>query len=101
MGTPTTKTELLKTILNELLKEHVEFDGLNRISKKYLAPISAEDGSPCFVIEYIYSGVSLIVKGRKEGYGTWLSSYDDPDLLVDDLSNQLTDDLGNRLLGVL
>lgn len=101
MGKPSTKTEILRTIHKELVKEHDEFDGQGRVSKKFIAPVFAEDGDPCFVIEYIYYGISTLVRGRTEGYGTWLSSYDELDLLVDDLSNQLTDDLGNDLVGVI
>lgn len=101
MGTPTTKTEVLRTLLKETVKEYDEFDVDNRVSKKYIAPSFAAANSPCFVIEYIYYPGTVIVKGRKEGYGVWLAGFEDPDLLVDDLSNQLTDDLGNRLLGVL
>lgn len=96
-----TKTELLRTIRKEITKEHIEFDVDNRPSKKYVAPSDAVQDTPCLVIEYLYYPATVIVRGRKEGYAVWQTSFEDPDLLVDDLSNQLTDDLGNELLGVI
>lgn len=99
MGKPTTKTELLIQIRREINKWHTEFDGFNRPSKTYIAPVYAVQDTPCFVMEYLYYPSTNIVKGRKEGYTVWQSSFEDPDFLVDDLSNLLTDDLGNYLLG--
>jgi len=93
------KTLLLVTIRRELIKEHCTFDGSNRPLKKYIAPVSATQGSPCLVIEYLYYGITSVVKGRSEGYDVWQSSFDELDYLVDDLGNNLTDDLGNLLLG--
>ncbi len=83
----------------ELIKEHCTYDGSDRPLKKYIAPISAVQDTPCFVVEYLYYGASSIVKGRSEGYDVWQSSFDELDYLVDDLGNNLTDDLGNLLLG--
>jgi len=94
-----TKTELLVTMRRELVKEHCTFDGSDRPLKKYIAPISATQGSPCFVVEYLYYGITSVVKGRSEGYDIWQSSFDELDYLVDDLGDNLTDDLGNLLLG--
>lgn len=99
MAKPSAKTELLIQIRREICKEHIEFDGSNRPSIKYIAPVYAIQDTPCFVIEYLYYPATTIVKGRKEGYGVWQSSFEDPDLLVDELSNQLVDDLGNDLVG--
>jgi hypothetical protein len=99
MATPGTKTELLIQIKSELTKEHNEFDGNDRVSKKYIAPIYAETGTPCFVVEYIYYFTTNTVKGRSEGYDVWQSSFENPDFLVDDLSNQLVDNLSNELVG--
>lgn len=93
------KTDILQTIRREMNKEHLEYDVANRISKKYIAPIFAEDQDPCFVVEYIYYGLTLYVKGRKEGEGQWSGAFDETSFLVDDLGNQLVDDLGNELVG--
>lgn len=93
------KTEVLLTIQNEISKDYVAFDGLGRVSKIYVAPSDAIDGDICLVKEFIYYGVSTKVKGRKEGYDVWSSSFDSiPDLLTDDLSNLLTDATGNILV---
>lgn len=106
MGKPTTKTEVLKTVRNEIKKEHIDFDILGRVSKTYLAPAAAVNGDPCIVIEYIYYGSSTAVKGRTEGYGFWDSVFDnidDPntDNLLNDLGVQLVDDFNKELLGPL
>lgn len=94
------KTELLKVIKGEINKEYVEFDAQGRVQKKYVAPSWATDNDPCFVVEYIYAGASLNVKGRKEGYAVWSSIFDNnPALLVDDVGDQLQDNLANDLLG--
>lgn len=100
MGKPTTKTEILITILKENNQQHVSFDSLGRPSIIYTALEDALDGDPCHVREYIYYGVTTKVKGRKEGYGVWSSAYDPINnqvVLTDDLSNILTDDLGSEL----
>lgn len=102
MGTPTTKTEVLLTILREISKQHIEYDVSSRISRIFTAPSEAIGGDPCHVREFLYYGVTLTVKGRKEGYAAWDSAWDSPpslvNFLVDDLSNQLTDDLGDYLM---
>lgn len=97
MGKPTTKTELLLQIRNELNKEHIAFDFSGLPIKIYTAPIYAVDGTPCAVTEYIYHAGLPIIKGRKEGYDVWSSSFEDTIFLLDDLGNDLTDNLGNQL----
>jgi len=77
MATPTTKTELLKSHSQELVKQHIEYDGQNRVSKVYTAYSDAIDGGPCEVTEYIYtSPVSTLLLGRKEGHAEWDSDWD-------------------------
>jgi hypothetical protein len=74
---PSTKTELLKTIKREVTKEYTLYDGSSRPSKKFIAPLNALDGAPCFVVEYIYSVTFPgTIIGRKEAYDSWSSSYD-------------------------
>lgn len=96
----TTREDILTQIRHEITKTHTEFDGSDRPSKIYVAPVYAEQDTPCFVVEFIYHTGLNIVKGRKEGLGLWQSSFEDPYMLVDDLGNQLIDDLGNDLLGL-
>ena len=101
MGTPTTKTEVLVTILKEINKQHVNFDTLGRPSIVYTARVDAITGDPCHLREYIYYGITTTVKGRKEGYGQWSSTFDGSVFfLTDDLFNLLTDDLGNLLVEI-
>jgi hypothetical protein len=77
MSTPTTKTELLKTHAHELVKQYIEYDGQNRVSKVYTTHSSAIDGAPCEVTEYIYtSPTSTLLKARKEGHDEWDSAWD-------------------------
>jgi hypothetical protein len=103
MGKPTSKTEVLMTLSKEISKQHTTFDASNRPSKVYLAKSDAEDGEPCLVKEYIYHGSTNYVKGRKEGYSIWDSTFDTDSgtetiFLTDDLSNKLIDDLGEFLV---
>lgn len=69
-------TDRIKTQLNEARKEYFEYDGSNRLSKVYEAPIDAVNGDVCLVTEYAYDGVSLRIQKGKEYLGTWSSSYD-------------------------
>jgi len=95
------KTDLLLTILREINKQHIALDGLNRISMIYTARPDAVTGDPCHVREYVYYGLTLVVKGRAEGLGTWDSAFDGngQEILTDDLFQTLTDDLGTELVG--
>lgn len=77
MAHPTTKTEMLATQKDELIKQYVEFDGQNRVSKVYTTKTNAANGEPCTVTEYIYtSPTSTVMKARKEGHSTWSSAWD-------------------------
>lgn len=76
-ATVTTKTEMLKSHLNELVKNYIEFDGNNRMSKVYTAKSDAANNDPCMVTEYIYtSPTSTTLKALKEGHATWNSAWD-------------------------
>lgn len=75
MPEPTTKTELLKTHLNELTKEYVELDGQSRPFRIYQARTDAINGEACVVTEFEYlSPTSSVVVKRRESYGTWVSA---------------------------
>lgn len=76
MATPTTKTELLKTVEKELVKQFHELDVFGRPGFLYTAPVYAKTGDPCLVTEFIYvDNVTTILKGKKEGYATWDESF--------------------------
>lgn len=71
------KTDQLKTHAHELVKQYIEYDGQNRVSKVYTAATFADDGAPCEVTEYIYiSPTSTLLKARKEGLSEWDSAWD-------------------------
>lgn len=102
MSLTISKTQLLLTLKKEISKDHLEYDGFGRVSKMYLAISPAVTGDICLVKEFIYEGGTANVRGRKEGYAVWDSAWDNPplnpDFLVDDIMNQLTDDMGNALV---
>jgi len=71
-----TKTELLRSTKRELLKEFCTFDGSDRALKKYIAPADTVLGEPCLVVEYLYYGITSVVKGRSEGYDVWQAGFE-------------------------
>jgi len=76
MATPKTKTELLKSHENELVKQYIAYDGSNRSEYVYTAVDTAAHGDSCLVTQYEYDGTSTRIVKRLEYYGTWDSSYD-------------------------
>lgn len=76
MSTPTTKTELIRTVEKELIKQFQLLDLQGRPSKLYTASSNAKNGDPCLVTEFIYqSPTSTIMKGKKEGYSQWDTTF--------------------------
>lgn len=76
MATPQTKTELLKSQAQELIKSHSVYDGSNRPISIYVAQADAANGAACIVTTYTYDSGSTRVVGRKEANSTWDSSWD-------------------------
>jgi len=73
---PSTKTELIKMAENELVKQYQLLDGQGRPFKVYTAPVAAVTGTPCLVTEFIYQNpTSTVMKGKKEGYSEWDSTW--------------------------
>ena len=66
----------LITQMNELVKQHHEYDGSNRMEYVYTARADAPNGSPCSVVRYNYDGASSRVIFMKEYTGTWNSAWD-------------------------
>lgn len=69
-------TDRIKSQLNEARKAYYEYDGSDRLSKIYEAPIDAENGNTALITELTYDGVSLRIQKEKEYLGTWSSAYD-------------------------
>lgn len=70
------KTHILLTKENELVKSYQELDGQNRPVRVYTAPVFAKTGHPCLVVEYIYQNpTSSVFLGKKEAYSTWDESW--------------------------
>jgi hypothetical protein len=76
MATPTTKTELLKSQMHELIKSYTTYDGSSRPQYIYVAQAGAANGDSCIRTEYTYDGVSSRVVKRLESYQLWSSAYD-------------------------
>lgn len=67
----------LKSQANELIKQHIEFDGFKRPSVVYTAQINVKAGQPCTTVTYQYlEDTSSRVSGMKEGVGTWNGAWD-------------------------
>lgn len=70
------KTTQIITNELELTKQYQLLDSEGRPSKIFEAPITAITGTPCLVTEYIYqNGTSTTIKGKKEAYATWDTSW--------------------------
>lgn len=76
MATPETKTELLKSHLNELTKTHIELDGSGRDEYIYIASADAANGAACIVTRLSYNGLTSKIIFAKEYYSTWNSAWD-------------------------
>lgn len=66
----------LKTQAHELVKQHIEYDGSNRVEYVYTVHSDGVDGTPCSVVRYAYVGISTLVVFMKEYTGTWDGSWD-------------------------
>jgi hypothetical protein len=66
----------LKTQAHELVKQHIEYDGNNRMEYIYTVRADADHGTPCSVVRYSYSGLTSRVLYMKEYTGTWDSSWE-------------------------
>jgi hypothetical protein len=73
----TTATELLRSHEKEQVKQHVVFDAQDRPKYVFTAAISAEDGDPCLVMEYVYrDATSTQIMDRQERTYAWKSAWD-------------------------
>ena len=66
----------LITQANEIVKQHIEYDGTNRTEYVYTVRADATNGSPCSVVRYSYDGLSARVVFMKEYTSTWNSAWD-------------------------
>lgn len=70
MGFRDNKSQL-KSQSEELVKQHIEYDGQLRVEYIYTAPTDATTGTPCSVVRYSYVGTSNRVDYMKESLSTW------------------------------
>lgn len=66
----------LITQANELVKQHIAYDGSDRPEYIYTVRADAKDGDPCSVVRYSYSGISSRVVFMKEYTGVWDITWD-------------------------
>ena len=76
MGEPTTKTEMLKTVRKELMKQYIVYDGSSRMTDVYEGPNDMYHGAPCIHTQYGYDGPSTRIYKMRESYATWDSTWD-------------------------
>lgn len=71
-----TKTEILKSLEGEQLKQHIVYDADIRPILIFEAPINTADGEPCLVTEYVYRTGENEVVSRQERQYRWKSVWE-------------------------
>lgn len=66
----------LLTQAHELVKQHIEYDGSNRVEYIYTVRADAANGTPCSVVRYSYNGLTTDVVFMKEYTSSWNSAWD-------------------------
>lgn len=72
------KKVIIKSVLNELSKAKYFYDGSNRVTSFYSAPVDTGDNKPCLLTEYTYVGATSYVDAFKESEGVWQAAWDLP-----------------------
>ena len=70
------RTELIKSLRHELLKEHFEYDANGRKEFVYQARTDAKDGTLCLVTKFAYVDNTVRIHGRKEDESHWQAAWD-------------------------
>lgn len=78
MGTSTREvTSGLATQKSELVKQYFTYDGIQRVTSIFTAPIAAKDGAPCTRVDYEYlNATSSNITKMRESNDVWSSAYD-------------------------
>ena len=71
------KTEILKSLEGQQLKQHIVHDAQSRPQFIFEAPVDANDGDPCLVTELVYIDAteSIVVKKQERQY-RWKSVWE-------------------------
>jgi hypothetical protein len=69
-------SDFIQSFQKEGIKQHIEYDGSNRMTEVYEAMAYAEHGDHCTKTSYQYDGASNRVSGMKEEMSTWNSAWD-------------------------
>ncbi len=71
------KTDLLSTQRDELIKSYTLFDIEGRVEYIYTAPTDAVHNTPCTVVQYVYVGPNTTqILAMKEGKARWDGAWD-------------------------
>lgn len=71
------KTELLKSHLQEQTKQHIVRDSQARPKLIFTAYIEAEDGDPCICTEYVYyNATETDIRDRQERVYEWKAIWE-------------------------
>jgi hypothetical protein len=70
-------SDFVAAMQKEAVKQHFVYDGLDRMTQHYMAPVDADDGDTALLTEYTYRpDPSTQVLAVKESLSTWDSSWD-------------------------
>jgi len=71
------KTAVLSTQRDELIKSYTTFDIEGRVEYIYTAPTDAVRNTPCTVVQYVYNAPnSTQILAMKEGKARWDDAWD-------------------------
>lgn len=71
------KSQFIKSMLAERSKSFRIYDGNNRLTDLYEAPVGTVDNEDCLHTQFTYTGATdLTIEKTSEGVGTWLAAYD-------------------------
>jgi hypothetical protein len=69
-------SDFVSSHAKEGVKQHIVYDGSNRMTHVYVALATAEDGDRCMLTRYQYSGVTTLITGSVEEVSTWQGAWD-------------------------
>lgn len=72
----TKPNDLVRTHMNEAIKQFLVYDGSNRMVTTYVAATNAVDGDTCLRTDYTYVGASVRIEKMKESLDVWQSIWD-------------------------
>ncbi len=68
--------DFVKAIEHEAIKQHMEYDGSDRVEEIYTALYGTKDGESCIKMTYAYDGSSERITDMKEELAEWDGDWD-------------------------